>query len=53
MFYKSAVHSYNGKIKPVIYKPAAHSKIFTFAETGLHIRQGLYILFMKTSDILW
>lgn len=35
----------------MIYKPAAHGKIFTFAETGLHIRQGCYILFMKIWDI--
>lgn len=53
MFYKSAAHSCNGKIKPTIYKPAAHGKIFTFAETRLHIRQGWYILFMKIWDILW
>lgn len=47
MFYKSAAHSCNGKINPMIYKPAARGEIFTFAETGLHIRQGWYILFMK------
>lgn len=49
MFYKSPVHSCNGEIKPMIYKPAAHGRIFTFAETGLHIRQGWYVLFIKIS----
>lgn len=43
MFYKSAEHSCNEKINPMIYKPAAHGKLFTFAETRLHIRQGWYI----------